>query len=561
MTTETLRPNGFSSNGAPMAIRIDGMRNREAGSEMTRGRTSLDEVSPTLSIIMISGGTGGNCFATPTKNCMHVLPISDDGGSSREILRVLGGPSVGDIRSRLIRLIPGETESVNTDSVILKAIHNLLSHRFPTNLTEKAAREQWADVVEGRSSLWKGIPIDRRECLRSFLAHFQSLVVKRANKKLSFRNFCIGNGFLAGARDMLGGLPSAIFMFQALTDSQNIAPVIPVIVTNQALMIAAELSNGTKIVGQSEISHPAPQELLAKPLNYLSSAQQRRRRRDSDNFDTADSVASSSDDDSGQGSDFITSRRGSAASSISEGGFYGMGRVASGSPWNDNFLTEQMVSQVKISHPIAIRRSSLRNLYEDDDNPIDANSLYVKGEATIPLESPIKRVYYVNNYSAEIFPEPNPTFLEQLGEREVLIYSAGSLWTSIIPCLALRGMATAIATSGSLKAKILLLNCKNDRETLGYAARDYIDAIVSMLNRANKPRRGGVHESGRRKPIYAAEDLISHLIYLEAGEVEINPVEIRELGIEVVKVPASGGKWFSNENVKWALTQVEQSWG
>ncbi len=68
-----------------------------------------------------------------------------------------------------------------------------------------------------------------------------------------------------------------------------------------------------------------------------------------------------------------------------------MGRVASGSPWNDNFLTEQMVSQVKISHPIAIRRSSLRNLYEDDDNPIDANSLYVKGEATIPLESPIKR--------------------------------------------------------------------------------------------------------------------------------------------------------------------------
>jgi hypothetical protein len=31
-------------------------------------------LSPHVSVIMISGGTGGNCFATPTKNCMHVLP-------------------------------------------------------------------------------------------------------------------------------------------------------------------------------------------------------------------------------------------------------------------------------------------------------------------------------------------------------------------------------------------------------------------------------------------------------------------------------------------------------
>ena len=34
----------------------------------------------------------------------HVLPVSDDGGSTAEVVRVLGGPAVGDIRSRCLRL-------------------------------------------------------------------------------------------------------------------------------------------------------------------------------------------------------------------------------------------------------------------------------------------------------------------------------------------------------------------------------------------------------------------------------------------------------------------------
>ncbi|KAH0445398.1 hypothetical protein IEQ34_025516 [Dendrobium chrysotoxum] len=37
------------------------------------------------------------------------MPISDDGGSSSEIIRVLGGPSIGDLRSRLVRMIPTST--------------------------------------------------------------------------------------------------------------------------------------------------------------------------------------------------------------------------------------------------------------------------------------------------------------------------------------------------------------------------------------------------------------------------------------------------------------------
>ncbi len=42
----------------------------------------------------------------------HVLPVSDDGGSTAEIVRVLGGPAVGDIRSRCLRLADDSDDEV-----------------------------------------------------------------------------------------------------------------------------------------------------------------------------------------------------------------------------------------------------------------------------------------------------------------------------------------------------------------------------------------------------------------------------------------------------------------
>ena len=46
--------------------------------------------------VVVSGGTGCNsiCSAFGRSAC-YILPVSDDGGSSSEIIRVLGGPSIG----------------------------------------------------------------------------------------------------------------------------------------------------------------------------------------------------------------------------------------------------------------------------------------------------------------------------------------------------------------------------------------------------------------------------------------------------------------------------------
>lgn len=48
------------------------------------------------SYVVVSGGTGCNSIVSAFgTECCYVLPVSDDGGSSSEIIRVLGGPSIG----------------------------------------------------------------------------------------------------------------------------------------------------------------------------------------------------------------------------------------------------------------------------------------------------------------------------------------------------------------------------------------------------------------------------------------------------------------------------------
>ncbi|GAU46857.1 hypothetical protein TSUD_385340 [Trifolium subterraneum] len=83
---------------------------------------------PQPALLVFSGGTAFNGVVEDLKNfttrVAHVLPVSDDGGSTAEIVRVLGGPAVGDIRSRCLRLSDQSTAEA-------LAVRNLLGHRLP----------------------------------------------------------------------------------------------------------------------------------------------------------------------------------------------------------------------------------------------------------------------------------------------------------------------------------------------------------------------------------------------------------------------------------------------
>ncbi|KAF5355617.1 hypothetical protein D9756_003957 [Leucocoprinus leucothites] len=426
------------------------------------------EEANNLSFVIISGGTGGNAICSAFGNACYVLPVSDDGGSSSEIIRVLGGPSIGDIRSRLVRLIPAAPSSSP-----LEAIRHFLSYRLPAKCDEKEARDEWRDIVEGRSPLWTGIPNDRKETIRGFLVYFESELLRRAHKNFDFRN----------------GSCTKFLPISPLRHILILAAILPVIVTNHTVTIAAELENGTRLVGQCEISHPVP-----------------------------------------QGATFEA-------------------------------VSDDPLSPIE---GLGERISQKQNVMFEHGAKAHFESLV----------SPIARLFYINAYGMEIHPAPNPDYLANLDEREVLIYSCGSLWTSIIPCLALRGVAASIARSSKLRAKILLceyiqprhpaytdtegVNVENDRETERYTAVDYILTITKTLNSSYQAAPYGLGNANTTYPVSA---FVTHLVYLEGANVPIDVRHITALGVRCMRIKHEGhdngeAPRYNPTNVQRAVNEI-----
>ncbi|KAI8371587.1 uncharacterized protein BYT42DRAFT_580787 [Radiomyces spectabilis] len=353
------------------------------------------------SFVVFSGGSAcnfiANAFQSITPNVCYVLGISDNGGSTSELLRVLGGPSIGDLRSRLSRLI--NVEGPDAEERI--AIKELLSYRLPCQGNEHSIRDEWSLIVEGRHRLWDRISTEKKEAIRGFLVLFNCEILKRAHKHFNFCNGSIGNFFLTGARLFFGSLEAAIFLFSSITAIREPTHVVPAINTNHTAAIAALLEDGETLRGQCEISHPGQHKAGHRSMNPI-----------------------------------------------------------------DAFSRLALPNSPSQASP---------------DGEVNGNLVFSKTTEE-KLSAAIRRIYYMNEYGQEIYPLPNPKVLAHLNTRKHLVYSIGSLYTSILPCLILRGVGNVVAKSPSLKYKILILNGTQDRETDGYSAMDFIGTITNALN-------------------------------------------------------------------------------
>eukprot|EP00850_Spirogloea_muscicola_P015190 SM000114S24153 [mRNA] locus=s114:254791:258690:- [translate_table: standard] len=184
------------------------------------------------SLLVFSGGTAFNGVVEELKlyttRVAHVLPVSDDGGSTAEIVRVLGGPAIGDIRSRCLRLSDDSSSEA-------KAVKRLLAHRLPLEAT--AAKAEWMDIVEGEHELWRGVSEPYKDTIRAFL------ILWHASERFFYQNGSVGNFFFAGARTFFRSLDAAIFLYSRVSHIPTESLVLPV--------------DGTIIRGQNEISHPS----------------------------------------------------------------------------------------------------------------------------------------------------------------------------------------------------------------------------------------------------------------------------------------------------------------
>lgn len=435
----------------------------------------MSTVSPNRGIVVFSGGSAANNLVDvfgrirESKDCLlsYIIPISDNGGSSSELIRIFGGPGIGDVRSRLVRLIPDSPP--NSERAAIKTLFN---HRLPSDAV--AAHGAWQSIVDGTSELWKTITPAKKELIRSFFNLLNLEILKRARPPSStfdFTSASVGNLFLTGARLFSGSFESAIYLLGSICGVQSdVVRVIPAINSNFSHHISASLADGTIIVGQNSISHPSEATALQP-------------------------------------------RPGSRRPSL---------------------LLADGASDLEDTEP---SDASDAASYEDDHLPGSLPTLRNKNiqfskSANEDLPARITRIWYINPYGQEIRPPANPRVLESLRNAQAIIYSIGSLYTSLVPSLILRGVGQAIATSPA-RHKILILNGSLDRETgppsQPFTAVDFVEAIT----RAGEESRGRpVHLPS---PPYSS--YVTHLLHLDGpGTPQVDRERLAEMGIETLRL-------------------------
>jgi 2-phospho-L-lactate transferase/gluconeogenesis factor (CofD/UPF0052 family) len=231
-------------------------------------------------IVVFRGGSGARSLSEAiypvTHHVCYILPVTDNGGSTRPILDILGGPAIGDIRNALTELLKWR----NHDNQEKMAIAELFNYRLgkdddetlknflhSKNMLEQQVAEitskirsgndnqvrsfnEYNHFLNGDHPLLNDFTSDRRGLLlREFREVYNALV----GKNFDFVGASLGNLFLSGVRLGTGSLSSAILHFREMANIKE--EVLPIIDSNKQISIAAELGNGSVIYGQKDISY------------------------------------------------------------------------------------------------------------------------------------------------------------------------------------------------------------------------------------------------------------------------------------------------------------------
>jgi hypothetical protein len=206
-----------------------------------------------------------------------------------------------------------------------------------------------------------------------------------------------------------------------------------------------------------------------------------------------------------------------------------------------------ITGQNSISHPsisTALESSPGFDEVEEHDRIEDANlpgslptlrKQYITFSKADEEELParIDRLWYINPYGQEIRLAANPMVLGALADAQAVIYSIGSLYTSIVPSLVLKGIGSAISNS-SIRYKILILNSTIDRETgpsaQAYSALDFVCAIAKACEESKGVTAPQLDKSTLRK-------YVTHIVHLQGpGTPEVDKEELKAWGIETMRV-------------------------
>lgn len=129
--------------------------------------------------------------------------------------------------------------------------------------------------------------------------------------------------------------------------------------------------------------------------------------------------------------------------------------------------------------PVSISELNLMAKLEGGEELEGEESIDLRGEKkNFNPKQKITRIYFETN------ADPNPQVLEAIRDADTIVFSAGDLYTSLLPHLLVSGIKEALADS---KAQVILvLNLMTKRgETDSFKASDYLKAFLYYLGDKN----------------------------------------------------------------------------
>jgi 2-phospho-L-lactate transferase/gluconeogenesis factor (CofD/UPF0052 family) len=350
------------------------------------------------------------------------------------------------------------------------ATRRLFNYRLPKVYQD--AKVEWLAIIEGTHSLWDDISSPRKELLRSYLNFFNFEVVKRErpSSRFDYSGASIGNLFLTGTRLFTGSFEAAIYQLSTICSVPSYISVLPALNTNFAHHIAVTLADGSVIAGQNDISHP--------------------------------------------------SEPAAAVPNMRVGG--GGGGHAPGTATvmlNDDLIdAHDLIEDANLPGSLPALRRPAISFSKDREEELPAR---------------IERLCYINPYGEEIRIWANPRVTDAVDRCGTVIYSIGSLFTSLIPSLVLRGVGAAIANP-AVRNKILILNGTIDRETgpsaNPFSGLDFVAAIARACVQSQSGREAEVEPATYSR-------FVTHVIYLESPtSPKVDKARFAELGIEAMRL-------------------------
>ncbi|MCB9555395.1 MAG: YvcK family protein [Deltaproteobacteria bacterium] len=206
-------------------------------------------------IALLSGGTATRVLSQTlihySHNTAHILPVFDDGGSSRVLRHHFGMPPPGDLRNRLMA-ISDMSRRGNPE------VNRLFRTRLPVDASPVELEAELMSYLSDHHPQMANIEERYRRIISKHLERFATA----RPKDFDLRGGNIGNFVITGAYLAVGDLESVLFELSALAAARG--AVYPVC-RGANYHLRAEYADGSTVVGQSRITtgtHP--------PLRSLS---------------------------------------------------------------------------------------------------------------------------------------------------------------------------------------------------------------------------------------------------------------------------------------------------